>query len=181
MSVKGFFSMFFLVLFISGAFSVSPALAQCGDNPPNSSCITCHEQQGADPISQKGEWHKIHAYKDCCWNCHGGNTQAQTSELAHEGMTAHPLNDIYTDCQSCHQDYSERAERFAALLGVTPVSLATPTRIPVRPIETGAAIALPAATVFQPPFPWQAAIFGASLIGVFIICLALLSRAQSNG
>lgn len=36
----------------------APVHAQCGEPPP-SSCVTCHAQE--DPLSEKGEWHIIHA------------------------------------------------------------------------------------------------------------------------
>lgn len=118
----GFFSLMLALLV------TNPALAQCGDTPEESSCITCHEREAADPVMQNGEWHNIHAAKDCCWNCHGGNTTAQEEELAHMGMTTQPLSDIYTDCRSCHpDDYQQRAGRFALALGITPAGSATAT------------------------------------------------------
>jgi len=105
-----------------------PAFAQCGDpGGQPSSCTTCHATQ--DPVADKGEWHLIHASKDICINCHGGNANSMDKVLAHENMTPHPLEDIYTDCHACHPDYVERAERFAPTLGVTPGSCATPTTI----------------------------------------------------
>jgi hypothetical protein len=109
-------------------FETAPVQAQCG-NPPLSSCASCHAQ--VDPVNEKGEWHIIHASKDICINCHGGNGSVADKELAHEGLMAHPLDDIYTDCHSCHLDYDVRAARFAPTLGVTPSSCATPTPIPL--------------------------------------------------
>jgi hypothetical protein len=112
----------------------SPVSAQCGVNPPDPSCVTCHEIQA--PIYDKGEWHEIHARKDCCTNCHGGNCSAAEKELAHEGMIPNPLDDIYTNCHACHpDDYPERAARFAAELGITPSSRETPTPVPASPDE----------------------------------------------
>jgi hypothetical protein len=81
-------------------------------------------------VSGKGEWHIIHASKDICINCHGGNGSNMNKDLAHEGLTVHPLNDTYTDCHSCHPDYDVRAQIFASTLGITPGSCATPTLIP---------------------------------------------------
>jgi len=101
--------------------------AQCGDTPADSSCKTCHDQNA--PVYGNGEWHDIHASKDCCWNCHGGNTQAQYKDLAHEGMILNPLQDIYTDCHACHpDDYQSLAERFGAVLGVSPSSNVPPQK-----------------------------------------------------
>jgi hypothetical protein len=106
--------------------------AQCGVTQP-SSCTTCHAQE--DPVSGTGEWHIIHASKDICINCHGGNATTMNKDLAHESLTANPLSDIYTDCHSCHPDYDARAQIFATTLGVTPGSCATPTPVPVSNIS----------------------------------------------
>jgi hypothetical protein len=128
MSAKVFFRWTFIismaviiVLFAVGTTSVH---AQCGVTQP-SSCTTCHAQE--DPVSDKGEWHIIHASKDICINCHGGNATSIDKGLSHEGLTVNPLSDIYTDCHSCHPDYDARAQIFASILGVTPASCATPT------------------------------------------------------
>jgi hypothetical protein len=137
MSAKVLFRWFFItsmagmitLLVIGTATTVR---AQCGE-PQKSSCATCHAQE--DPINEKGEWHIIHASKDICVNCHGGNGNAVGKDLAHEGITAHPLDDIYTDCHSCHPDYNARAARFAPTLGITPGSCATPTPIPFSNIS----------------------------------------------
>ncbi len=165
-SLKFFFLLVILpVLF--GILAVSPALAQCGDIPADSSCLTCHETQAVNPVVENGEWHKIHASKDCCWNCHGGNTQAQDKELAHAGMTTHPLSDIYTDCYSCHpNDFSERADRFAAALGVTAFSAPT-----VTPAPAEARIAH-TMLVDQPAAPIKA-----TADTNFLMCVALISAA----
>jgi hypothetical protein len=113
---------------VLGILTTSPVRAQCGV-PQQSSCTTCHAQE--DPVSGKGEWHIIHASKDICINCHGGNATTMDKDLAHETLTANPLSDIYTDCHSCHPDYDVRAQIFASTLGVTPGSCATPTQVPV--------------------------------------------------
>jgi len=130
----GSFIIFLTAMAVLGILTTSSAQAECGDPTTYSSCITCHEYQGADPVSNKGEWHEIHTRNDYCWNCHGGNTQARDKDLAHEGMTMHPLQDIYTDCHRCHPDYDARAAQFAPTLGVTPGSCATPTIIPISDI-----------------------------------------------
>lgn len=118
------FGMVFLGLIVL-LWALTPrwAAAQCGDYPADSSCYTCHEE--TYPVFGKGEWHEIHAWKDCCWNCHGGNTQTMDKDQAHLGMTLQPLEDTYTDCYACHpNDYQSRAERFGVVLGVTPVDQA---------------------------------------------------------
>lgn len=116
------------------AMGTAPVRAQCEDLEP-SSCASCHARE--DPVNEKGEWHIIHASKDICINCHGGNASAIDKDLAHEGLMAHPLDDIYTDCHSCHPDYDARAAQFSPILGVTPNSCATPTSIPVSNVSGG--------------------------------------------
>jgi hypothetical protein len=111
--------------------SAVPVKAQC-EQPPLSSCSTCHAQE--DPVNENGEWHVIHASKDICTNCHGGNGSSLDKDLAHEGITLQPLSDIYTDCHSCHPDYDERAAQFAPTLQVTPGSCPTSTPAPVASI-----------------------------------------------
>jgi hypothetical protein len=122
-----------VVFLMLGAGTMS-ARAQCGAQEP-SSCVTCHAQE--DPVNEKGEWHIIHAEKDICINCHGGNATTMNKDLAHESLTANPLSDIYTDCHSCHTDYELRAQIFASTLGVTPGSCATPTPIIANTISNG--------------------------------------------
>src|SRR4030042_2999110 len=138
-----------------------PAAAQCGvDLPPESSCITCHDQEA--PVYENGEWHGIHARKDCCTNCHGGNCRAMDEDLAHQDMIANPLSDIYTNCHSCHpDDYQVRAEIFATELGITPGSIPTPTPASKVQIVVSPLVILPSPNSSQPSsFPWLAILGG---------------------
>ncbi len=165
----GFLTVGLAVFFLS----FSPALAQC-DKPLPSSCVTCHESQA--PVADKGEWHIAHASQDLCINCHGGNGAALDKDSAHQGMVAQPLSDIYTDCHSCHPDYQERAERFAATLGVTPGSCATPTAVAAaylggqppsaNVVMTSGAGGLMAS---QPPY----ALMAAALAALVLFCIAV--------
>ncbi len=143
---------------IFALFGMSPqtALAQCGDIPEESTCKTCHEE--AYPVYGTGEWHDIHARKDCCWNCHGGNSQSMDQDIAHAGMTLNPLTDTYQDCYACHPyDYDDRAVAFGTLLSMepgqtipTPLAAVNPVRLPeeareivILPTSQPAAISLP--------------------------------------
>lgn len=91
--------------------------AQCGSSA--SSCKTCHEVQGEDPVNDSGEWHTAHAFGDFCEFCHAGNVQAKTKDEAHQGLVD-PLGDVQASCQSCHpDDYQARAQTYADILGVT--------------------------------------------------------------
>ena len=150
------------------------AHAQCGDNPPDSSCVTCHEIK--DPIYGEGEWHIIHAREDCCTNCHGGNCGAMDKDLAHEGLEARPLEDIYTNCYPCHPgDYEAYATRYGALLGVTPASRTTPTAVPVAPVvEHPIVILQPSIPISSAPQPWLLALAGLAFTGIFLLSLGLI-------
>ena len=92
-------------------------LAQCGSQA--SSCKNCHEVKGEDPVNAKGDWHISHAFGDFCEFCHAGNVQATDKAAAHEGLVE-PLGDVQTNCATCHaDDLQTRAEKYAAVLGVT--------------------------------------------------------------
>src|SRR5512136_3419143 len=112
-------SLFMLAIGLMVLLTPRAAVAQCEDQKP--SCCACHAT--AHPVTDQGEWHTIHARKECCRACHGGNDQAQDKETAHVGMTLHPLQDTYLACHQCHpDDYQQRAETFAVALHVTPQS-----------------------------------------------------------
>ena len=92
-------------------------LAQCGSQA--SSCKNCHEVKGEDPVNAKGDWHISHAFGDFCEFCHAGNVAATDKAAAHEGLVT-PLGDVKANCSSCHaDDFQTRAEKYAAVLGVT--------------------------------------------------------------
>jgi hypothetical protein len=141
-----------------------PVQAEC-EGPQPSSCTTCHAQE--DPVNGKGEWHTIHANKDICINCHGGNGTSVNKETAHERLTANPLNDIYTDCHSCHPlDYVGRASIFAPTLGVTPGSCATPTPLLVSNTDSwhpSGGINIPTNMVGSTPSSQPYLVFAATL------------------
>lgn len=134
------------ILMIGILWSAVPATAQCGDIPRQSGCITCHETTA--PLSANDIWHSVHARKDCCVNCHGGNWQSMDAAQAHEAMTANPLADIYTSCHACHpDDYEARAAVFAQMIGVTPGSRATPTPLPAIVLEEHPMVIQPATSI----------------------------------
>jgi hypothetical protein len=101
------------------AFALQPTVvadAQCGSQA--SSCKNCHEIQGELPVNTTGDWHVSHAFGDFCEFCHAGNVQAPEADQAHTGMVA-PLEDVQAGCAACHpSDPVEKAEIYAAVLGV---------------------------------------------------------------
>ena len=132
-------------------------------------------------LPNKGEWHIIHASKDICLNCHGGNASTMDKNLAHEGMMAQPLADIYTDCHSCHPDYEARAAQFAPTLHVTPGSCATPTPVALGNIPGGP----PSGNIVRPsdlvapaslPESFFVASGGVAALAFFLLALGWLAR-----
>lgn len=154
------------------------AQAQCGE-PPKSTCTTCHEKE--DPVATKGEWHQIHAAKDICTSCHGGNATATDKAGAHQGMVTQPLSDVYTDCHACHpSDYVSRADRFATELGVTPASCPTPTAVPA---SASTAVPLlvttsPSTPVAPASSPWPLLLGTLGVAGTLLLGLAALAHRQ---
>jgi hypothetical protein len=168
-----------LVLFLAAAFFLAlglviwamapiPAQAQCGDIPPHSSCITCHEKES--PVNIQDEWHAVHASKDCCASCHGGNCVAIDKDLAHQGLVAQPLEDIYTSCYRCHpDDYQEKANQYALVLGINPGSRPTPTAVPSGPIvEHPMVISPPSIPITTIQFP-SGLVFGTAILAALLL------------
>ncbi|MBI5714211.1 MAG: hypothetical protein HZC38_12435 [Chloroflexi bacterium] len=128
----------FILASIAIFWTTSSAEAQCGSQA--SSCKNCHEVQGKKPINNDGKaWHTSHAFGDFCQFCHSGNVQSMNPTEAHTDMSK-PLADAKLSCSACHQkDYVEKAQVYAAALGVTlkvnngttptPLPTATPTII----------------------------------------------------
>lgn len=94
----------------------SSTRAQCSANA--SSCISCHEAQGARSVLNDGRpWHADHGFGDLCVACHGGDAQALSKEAAHADMRD-PLTMAQATCGGCHsQDFAARATRYQVALG----------------------------------------------------------------
>ncbi len=160
-------------------FAPQTVVAQCED--PKPSCCTCHAL--AHPVAEQGEWHTIHARKECCRSCHGGNDQAQDKETAHAGMTLHPLQDTYTSCHSCHpDDYRQRAEVFAVALHVTPMSSEPLTlTVAFQPPNNVPPIQLPTTTTSistSNPTPWLWALI--VMVAALLVGLAVIWRKLAH-
>jgi hypothetical protein len=102
---------------VAAALLAPPAYAQCGTQM--SSCRNCHEVRGQLKVNTKGEWHTTHAFGDFCVTCHGGDAKAKDADPAHAGMMT-PLQNVTAACATCHPtDLKARADKFAAILGVS--------------------------------------------------------------
>ncbi|MHB9145564.1 MAG: hypothetical protein ACYC5Y_09565 [Symbiobacteriia bacterium] len=100
------------------------AEAACGASA--SSCKTCHEVQGKDPVAKKGDWHVQHAFGDFCEFCHGGVTKETTAEKAHQGMRK-PLEDPQKSCGSCHApDLAQRVGKYGGAVTAATGTSTTP-------------------------------------------------------
>jgi phosphate/sulfate permease len=166
-------SLIAIAIGLSVLFAPQAAVAQCED--PEPSCCTCHTT--AHPVFEQGEWHTIHARKECCRSCHGGNDRAQDEETAHVGIVLNPLTDTYTACHQCHpDDYQQRADRFAVALHITPMSSEPLSQtVAFQPPSNVPPIKLPSATspveaADATPWLWAlVVIVAALLIGLMIV------------
>jgi hypothetical protein len=171
-------SLILLAIGLVALLAPQTVVAQCED--PKPSCCACHAT--AHPVGEQGEWHTIHARKECCRACHGGNDQTDDKDTAHAGMTLHPLDDTYLACHQCHpDDYQQRAKVFAVALHVTPQS-SEPTARPAIAASTPPPMIvtpLPQATTdAAPTWGWPVALIVAALaIGFAAIWWRLSHRS----
>ncbi|PWB49559.1 MAG: hypothetical protein C3F13_19385 [Anaerolineales bacterium] len=97
-------------------------------------------------------------------------------DLAHQGIVANPVSDIYTNCHSCHpDDYQTRADIFANKLDIIPGSIATPTPAPSGKVLAAPLVILPSpvsTTSFALPLPLI--LGGSSIIILFILGIIIL-------
>jgi MYXO-CTERM domain-containing protein len=159
-------------------FAPQAAVAQCED--PQPSCCACHAT--AHPVAEQGEWHIIHARKECCRACHGGNDRTDDEDAAHVGMTLHPLDDTYMACHQCHpDDYRQRAEVFAVALNITPQSREPMARPAVAESTPPPTIVTPlpqAAEDVTPVWDWPVLLVMALLVLGFAVLLRRRSRSS---
>ena len=163
------------VFAIMWVLTPSHVFAQCGsDTPPDSTCYTCHLSEESD--QKESMWHGIHASKDCCARCHGGNCISMNKDIAHLGIVTNPLSDIYTNCHSCHpDDYHARAEIFAAELDFAPSSSPTSTPVIARESLAKPLVILAAPTpVTHSVSPIPLIFGGLAFITLFLLGLILL-------
>lgn len=92
----------FSVLLISSDLFGPQKTAEAACGASTSSCETCHEVQGEDPVSKNGDWHVQHAFGDFCQACHLGVSTENDKTAAHEGLVVKPLSQPDQSCATCH-------------------------------------------------------------------------------
>lgn len=133
MSHKGSIALLALsALVLATSFTVSittPAPAQpqpASTSGVENGCIHCHENLYF--LHDTGKWFCLRESPMTCTDCHGGNPNAITKELAHANRASHPvINEDVSKCQECHSEKcDERVNMFAQSAGINTVLVAAP-------------------------------------------------------
>jgi hypothetical protein len=174
-------------LTISLAF-VSPARGQEPAPENDANCVACHEDQYY--LFDSGKWYCLCEAPMHCIYCHGGRTDSNVEEVAHEGLVLYPTREHAQRCQTCHtEDYLARVVKFSSIAGVSSTPLPILTATPAEVISL-TSVELPAIspTRLNQLEPWRRAALG--VLGVvFIIVIGFgyrcwkldcLSKRQSS-
>lgn len=154
--ILSFFGLF--SVFLTSSYYFGPqktAQAACGAS--TSSCKTCHEVKGEDPVSKKGDWHVQHAFGDFCQACHLGVATENDKTKAHAGVIAKPLAQSDQSCSSCHpSDTATRVAKYGGSASSTAPSGASSTGSPSpnvgnSPADSAGTTAPSAAATQVPP------------------------------
>jgi len=135
-----FFSVFGIVL-IGSIWLTPPIVTEAACGAATTSCKTCHEVKGEDPVSQKGDWHTQHSFGDFCQACHSGVATETDKEKAHVGLVS-PLTQPDQSCAACHP--ADTAARVVKYGGTVTGS---PTGNPASGTEAPATGTAPAGTI----------------------------------
>lgn len=92
----------FGVVLIGSFWVTTPKVSEAACGASTTSCKTCHEVKGENPVSQKGDWHTQHSFADFCQACHLGVATETDKAKAHAGIVAKPLAQPEQSCASCH-------------------------------------------------------------------------------
>lgn len=144
----------FGVVLIGSFWLTAPKVTQAACGASTSSCKTCHEVKGEDPVSKKGDWHIQHSFGDFCQACHLGVATETDKAKAHVGLVK-PLAQPDQSCASCHpSDSAARVAKYGGTAtgssptGTTPTTPSAPTAGSAG--ATGAATPSAAATQIPP-------------------------------
>lgn len=198
-------------LLFCGLFWLStPEVTEAACGASTTSCKTCHEIKGEDPVSKKGDWHSQHAFADFCQACHLGVATENEKEKAHAGIIAAPLTQPEQSCVSCHpSDVAARVAQYGGTVsggtGGSPASSSDSGSVgsdgsgsgngPANPGDTGSLTPSPAATQIPPAenpnydvldfkatnaTPWLAWVIGI-INGLMLVGLAILLWRWKKG
>ena len=149
------FGIFGLVL-VGSFWMTSPIVTEAACGASTSSCKTCHEVKGEDPVSKKGDWHTQHSFGDFCQACHSGVATETDKAKAHVGLVK-PLAQPDQSCASCHPDDSAaRVIKYGGTAGGAAPAGGTPPATPGAPApgasaeEAGSSTPSTAATQVPP-------------------------------
>jgi len=117
----------FGVVLIGPFWLTPPKVTEAACGASTSSCKTCHEVKGEDPVSKKGDWHIQHSFGDFCQACHLGVATETDKAKAHVGLVK-PLAQPNQTCASCHpSDSTVRAAKYGGTAGGPSPTGNTPT------------------------------------------------------
>ncbi len=177
----------FGVVLIGSLWLTPPKVTEAACGASTSSCKTCHEVKGEDPVSKKGDWHIEHSFGDFCQACHLGAATETDKTKAHVGLVK-PLEQPDQSCASCHPDDSAtRVVKYGGAASTNPTGTPATPGAPATGVaagETGSSTPSAAATQVPPSenpdfdiidfnfndmVPWLAWVIG--LVNVFILML----------
>lgn len=140
----------FGIVLIGSFWLSTPKDTQAACGASTSSCKTCHEVQGTDPVSKKGDWHIQHSFGDFCQACHQGVATETDKTKAHAGVVAKPLATPDQSCASCHPaDTAARVAKYGGAAATTPAG--STSAVPATAPATGTSAVTPSAAATQIP------------------------------
>lgn len=123
-----------VMLGLTGALFLTVHPAQAQEPTPalenDANCVTCHEHQYY--VYDSGKWFCLCKAPMHCVYCHGGRTDSNKKDVAHEGLVLYPTRNHAERCQACHtENYMSRVVTFEEEAGVsnTPVPIITATPV----------------------------------------------------
>jgi len=142
----------FGIVFIGSFWLTPPKITEAACGASTSSCKTCHEVKGEDPVSKKGDWHTQHSFGDFCQACHLGAATETDKTKAHVGLVK-PLEQPDQSCAACHpSDSAARVVKYGGTATGTPTAPTSGTDAPATGTPAaGSGKATPSAAATQVP------------------------------
>jgi hypothetical protein len=120
------FALFVLVCLITVTILFNTPVQAQSISTGSGNCVNCHENLYF--LHDTGNWFCLRESPMGCVDCHGGDPEALTREMAHARRAAHPIiKDDVSKCQECHpKECGERVEFFAQTAGISQIKVAAP-------------------------------------------------------